>query len=58
MAAQLEFVQERVALRARRDTAVLRAPAAGWRTPFGRAAVEVAHAAAGHGQVEVVGADI
>jgi hypothetical protein len=54
----LQLIRERIALAARRDATVLRAPAVGGRAPLVCAPVEDPDAAARHREVEVVGAEV
>lgn len=58
VAASLQLLREGIALGFRRNTTVLRSPAVGWRAPLVGAGVVQADAAAGHGEVEVVLAEI
>jgi hypothetical protein len=58
VAPSLQLLGERIALRARGDAAVLLAPAVGWRAELVSAGVEQPDAAAGHGEVEVVLAEV
>lgn len=58
IAARLELLRERIAIRPRRDAAVLLAPAVGRRPVLAGAGVEEPDAAAGHGDVKVVLAEV